>query len=63
MDDTGPPTQIERFTRWATTPPQSYAVYLGALILVFVLSFYAGTMKPKQAPGPAPAAGPSVPHS
>jgi hypothetical protein len=48
--------------RWATTPPQSYLLYLAALVLVFVLSFYAGTLKPKGStglgppPGPAPAA-------
>jgi len=40
--------------KWATTPPQSYAVYLVALVLVFVLSFYAGTQKPTGL-GPPPA--------
>lgn len=46
--------------KWATTPPQSYAVYLVALVLVFVLSFYAGTLKPKASAGlgPPPAATP-----
>ena len=46
--------------KWATTPPQSYAVYLAALVLVFVFSFYAGTMKPKgsAAVGQPPAAAP-----
>jgi hypothetical protein len=44
--------------KWATTPPQSYAVYLVLLMLVFVLSFYAGTLK-RQKPtsvGPVPMA-------
>ncbi|WP_338132184.1 hypothetical protein [Bradyrhizobium elkanii] len=39
--------------QWATTPPQSYGVYLVGLILVFVLSFYAGTLKPKHSPAPS----------
>ena len=42
------------FWRWATTPPQSYAVYLVCLVLVFLLSFYAGTLKPKKAEGLGP---------
>ena len=48
--------------KWAITPPQSYAVYLVALVLVFVLSFYAGTQKPQKATGlgPPPAAGPTT---
>jgi hypothetical protein len=42
------------FWQWATTPPQSYLVYLIALILVWGASFYAGTLKPKKADGPGP---------
>jgi hypothetical protein len=44
--------------KWATTPPQSYAVYLVLLMLVFVLSFYAGTLKPQKptSVGPVPTA-------
>jgi len=51
--------------KWAITPPQSYLVYLGALVLVFVLSFYAGTLKPKGPTGlgPPPAAVPAAPKS
>jgi hypothetical protein len=37
--------------KWPITPPQSYAFYLAALVLIFVLSFYAGTQKPKGSPG------------
>jgi hypothetical protein len=50
--------------RWATTPPQSYAIYLIALLLVFGLSFYVGTLKPKKGPAmpPPPAAAPAVPR-
>jgi hypothetical protein len=40
--------------KWAITPPQSYGVYLGALALVFVLSFYAGMLKPKTPTGLGP---------
>ena len=40
--------------RWAITPPQSYAVYLIGLFLMFGLSFYVGTMKPKNAVGIGP---------
>jgi hypothetical protein len=49
-DETG----IKRLLRWATTPPQAYAVYLVCLVLVWVLSFYAGTLKPKKAGGIGP---------
>ena len=55
MDDTKKP---KGWWRWATTPPQSYLIYLAVLVLVFVLSFYAGTLKPKGSSGlgPVPAA-------
>jgi hypothetical protein len=57
-NETGPRNETGQqprdFWSWATTPPQSYAVYLVCLILVFVLSFYAGTMKPKKAEGFGP---------
>ena len=51
--------------KWATTPPQSYAIYLAALVLVFVFSFYAGTLKPKGSTGlgPPPAAVPAGPRN
>ncbi|QPF82181.1 hypothetical protein IC762_20630 [Bradyrhizobium genosp. L] len=53
MDNTGPANPIRRFLQWATTPPQAYGVYLVALFLAFTLSFYAGSLKPKQAPAPS----------
>jgi hypothetical protein len=40
--------------RWATTRPQSYVVYLVCLILIWMVSFYAGTLKPKKAVGLGP---------
>jgi hypothetical protein len=51
--------------KWAITPPQSYVVYLAALILVFVFSFYAGTLKPKGSTGlgPPPAQAPAAPKN
>ncbi len=58
-------TNPKSWWKWATTPPQSYAVYLGALVLVFVLSFYAGTMKPKGSTGlgPPPPPVPAAPRN
>ncbi|WGS23677.1 MULTISPECIES: hypothetical protein [unclassified Bradyrhizobium] len=61
-NDTGPTNRIQRLMQWAITPPQSYGVYLVALILVFTLSFYAGTLKPKHPPAP-PVTAPSAPRS
>jgi hypothetical protein len=40
--------------QWATTPPQSYLVYVLLVILVGGISFLAGSMRPKKAPGFAP---------
>ncbi|KJC36028.1 hypothetical protein UP09_33315 [Bradyrhizobium sp. LTSP885] len=62
-NETDPPTPIRRFMQWATTPPQSYGVYLVALILIFTASFYAGSLKPKHTPAPPSVTAPSVPHS
>jgi hypothetical protein len=47
-------TSIRRLLRWATTPPQSYAVYLVLLVAVWLGSFYLGTLRPKTAPGLGP---------
>jgi hypothetical protein len=55
-NETGPAAAIRGFARWATTPPQSYAVYLVCLFLVAGVSFYVGTLKPKKAFGPMPPA-------
>ena len=59
-NDTGPAAAIRRFVRWAMTPPQSYAVYFLALVLVAGSSFYAGSLAPKKPSGlgPPPASAP-----
>jgi hypothetical protein len=54
------PTGFQGLVKWAMTPPQAYAVYLLGLILIYGLSFIAGTLNPKKAP-PPPAV--SVPRS
>jgi hypothetical protein len=61
MENQTGPTGSKSLVQWAITPPQSYALYLGGLILIFVGSFYAGTMKPKNAVGLTPPAA-AVPH-
>ena len=45
---------VRKFLRWASAPPQAYAVYLVCLVLAWVLSFYAGTLRPKRAEGIGP---------
>jgi hypothetical protein len=47
-------TGLTKLIRWAKTPPQVYAVYLVGLILVWLVSFYAGTLNPKRSQSPAP---------
>jgi hypothetical protein len=53
-NETGVAAKIRSFVKWAITPPQSYAVYLIALVLVAGGSFYIGTLKPKKAVGFGP---------
>ena len=45
---------IRDFVRWATTLPQSIAVYFVCLVLIGGLSFYAGTLNPKKPVGSGP---------
>jgi hypothetical protein len=52
--ETGPAATIRALVKWATTPPQAYAVYLVALFLVAVSSFYVGTLRPKKPVGLGP---------
>lgn len=47
MSEETPPRTFKSLLRWATTPPQAWGVYLLAIILVWLVSFYAGTLKPK----------------
>jgi hypothetical protein len=53
---TSSPPKAKTVVRWAITPPQSYAVYFLAIVLVAGLSFYVGTLKPKKSnnTGPPP---------
>jgi hypothetical protein len=46
--------QPKSFLRWATTPPQSYVVYLACLLFVWLSSFYIGQMVRKKPPGMGP---------
>ena len=48
------PAGLKGILRWVITPPQSYAVYLIGLLLMFCLSYFAGTMKPKNSVGMGP---------
>ena len=43
-NDSQKSSDSKNFLQWAMTPPQSYGLYLGALVLIFVCSFYVGTM-------------------
>jgi hypothetical protein len=59
-NDTDPKPQPKGLVQWATTPPQSYAVFLVCLLAVWLLSFYAGSLAPKKPAGlgPPPLAAP-----
>jgi hypothetical protein len=61
-DDHSPPRSFKGLLLWATTPPQAWGVYLLAVLLVWLLSFYAGTLKPKKTPEASPPAA-SAPKS
>jgi hypothetical protein len=65
MENQTGPTGSKSLVQWAITPPQSYAIYLVALLLVAGGSFYAGTLKPKKPAGigPPPVSTPSVPRN
>ena len=53
-DEANQVTTIRGFVRWATTLPQSIAVYFVCLVLIGGLSFYAGTLKRKKPVGGGP---------
>jgi hypothetical protein len=55
-DNNSPPRTLKGLLRWATTPPQAWGVYLLALLLVWLVSFYAGSLKPKKTPESGPPA-------
>jgi hypothetical protein len=50
-NDPRPPSNFKDLVQWATKPPQVYAVYLVGLILVWGVSFYAGTLNPRKTQG------------
>jgi len=50
--DNKPDTTLRGLWRWATTPPQAYVVYVLALIVVYGLSYLAGTLNPKKSGSP-----------
>ena len=62
-EDSRPPGPFKRLLRWAARPPQAYVVYLLALLLVWFVSFYAGSMNPKRAAGPGPVPPVSAPRN
>ncbi len=47
-DNTGPITSLKGLVQWALTPPQAYVVYVIGLLLVFSVSFFAGTLQPRK---------------
>jgi hypothetical protein len=62
MNDKEPDRSLRGFWQWATTPPQVYVVYVLALILVWGVSFLAGTLNPKRTGGAASPPPVSVPQ-
>lgn len=47
---------MKAFFKWATTPPQAYAVYALLVVAIGALSFYAGSLKQKPVHGLSPGA-------
>lgn len=47
-------TGFKKLISWATAKPQVYVVYLLGLIVVWLVSFYAGTLNPKRGQSPSP---------
>ena len=54
MNDDNRDRSLRALWKWATTPPQVYVVYVLALILVWAISFLAGTLNPKRNAHPPP---------
>jgi len=53
-DDANQQSQIARLWRWIKSPPQVYVAYLVGLLLVWMVSFYAGTLNPRHGTGFGP---------
>ena len=45
---TEPENGVKRLWRWLSRPPQVYVFYLVALLVVWMVSFYAGTLNPRK---------------
>jgi hypothetical protein len=53
-EDPAPSTRsLKGLLEWATTPPQAYLMYVICLLLVFGMSFLAGSLRPKKTAGMA----------
>ncbi len=55
-DPKSDPKSLGELVKWALTPPQSYVVYVIGLLLVYGVSYYAGTLNPKKGLTPPPPA-------
>lgn len=53
--DNSPPRTFKGLLRWATTPPQARASISSPSSRVWLVSFYAGMLKPKKTPDASPA--------
>jgi hypothetical protein len=53
-NQTDPDGGFRKLWRWLRTPPQIYVFYLTLLILVWLVSFYAGTLNPRKTITPMP---------
>lgn len=56
MENESDPNTIKGLVKWAMTPPQAYVVYVIGLLLIYGVSYYAGTLTPKKALPSPPAA-------
>ena len=53
-NETDSSSALTRLFRWATTPPQAYAMYVLALVAVYGVTFLAGSLAPKKHPAATP---------
>ena len=56
MENDTDPNRFKGLVKWAMTPPQAYVVYVIGLLLVYAVSYFAGTLNPKKAPPSTPPA-------
>jgi hypothetical protein len=48
MENEIDPKTFRGLVKWAMTPPQAYVVYVIGLLLVYAVSYFAGTLNPKK---------------